>query len=57
MSGKKSSAIWQFIKFGLVGAFNTVVSYTVYSVCYYILHTNVHIGNIADFVISVFSAF
>ncbi len=49
--------IKQFIKFGLVGVSNTVVSYTVYSACYYLLHTNVHVANILGFVISVFNAY
>lgn len=47
----------QFIKFGLVGAFNTVLNYVIYSVCYHLLHTNVHVANITGFVLSVFSAF
>ena len=46
----KWAAIWQFIKFGLVGVSNTIVSYAVYSICYYALKTNVHI-------ISVLNAF
>lgn len=54
---RKLSGLWQFIKFGMVGVCNTVVSYTVYSVCYYVFHTSVHIGNIMGFIISVFSAF
>ena len=53
----KWAAIWQFIKFGMVGAMNTVVSYAVYSVCYYGLKTNVHIANIMGFIISVLNAF
>lgn len=54
---KKFAAFWQLIKFGLVGVCNTLVSYTVYSVCYHLLHTNVHVANITGFVISVFTAF
>lgn len=58
MKDKRTFAeLWQFIKFGLVGAFNTIVNYTIYSICYYVFHTSVHIGNIMGFVISVFSAF
>lgn len=54
---RKWTALWQLIKFGLVGVSNTVVSYVVYSVCYYVLHTNVHVANIAGFIISVLNAY
>lgn len=53
----KHAGFWQLIKFGLVGVCNTVVSYTVYSVCYHVFHTGVHMANIMGFVISVFTAF
>ncbi len=53
----KWEAIWQFIKFGMIGAMNTLINYGVYSFCYYVLKTNVHIGNFFGFTISVFSAF
>ena len=54
---KKYAGLWQLIKFGLVGVCNTIVSYTVYSVCYHVFHTSVHVANITGFVISVFTAF
>lgn len=54
---KKHAGLWQLIKFGLVGVCNTIVSYTVYSVCYHVFHTGVHVANIMGFVISVFTAF
>ncbi len=57
VKNKKLAALWQFVKFGLVGAFNTVFNYVIYTFCYYVLHTGVHIANIAGFVITVFSAF
>lgn len=53
----KWAALWQFIKFGMVGALNTVVSYVVYSVCYYAFHTNVHVANIMGFILSVLNAY
>ena len=28
------AVLWQFIKFGLVGAFNTVLNYLIYNFCY-----------------------
>lgn len=57
IKNKKLAALWQFVKFGLVGAFNTVFNYVIYTFCYYVLHTGVHIANIAGFVITVFSAY
>lgn len=54
---KKLAALWQFIKFGLVGVSNTVVSYVTYSLCYYAFHTNEHIANIVGFIISVLNAY
>lgn len=53
----KWAALWQFIKFGMVGVMNTVVSYAVYSICYYAFHTNVHVANITGFIISVLNAY
>lgn len=50
-------SILQFIKFGLVGVSNTIVSYSVYAVCCFIIGTNVHVANVAGFIISVFWAF
>ena len=62
---KGLAAFWQFIKFGLVGVSNTVVSYVTYSLVYYwILGSapmvdgiRVQIANVAGFVISVLNAY
>lgn len=62
---KGLAALWQFIKFGLVGVSNTVVSYVTYSLVYYwILGSapmvdgiRVQIANVAGFVISVLNAY
>lgn len=54
---KGLAALWQFIKFGLVGVSNTVVSYVTYSICYYVFHSNVHVANIIGFIISVLNAY
>lgn len=59
---KGIALLWQFIKFGLVGAMNTVVSYVTYTLVYYLLRDRfgdaaMHIGNIAGFVISVLNAY
>lgn len=48
---------WQFIKFGLVGISNTIVSYAVYCISYYLFHTNVYVANILGFIISVLNAY
>lgn len=53
----KLGGLWQFIKFGMVGVMNTIVNYTVYSICYYVFHANVHVANVMGFIISVFTAF
>ena len=53
----KKKTFLQFIKFGLVGIGNTIVSYTVYSVCYYLFHANVHVCNIMGFILSVLFAY
>lgn len=59
MAEQKSrfAALIQFIKFGLVGAFNTVLNYLIYNLVYYLIVPNVHAANLCGFVISVFSAF
>lgn len=53
----KKSNLKQFIKFALVGASNTIISYIVYSICYHGFNTNVHIANISGFVLSVLNAY
>lgn len=54
---KGKATFWQFIKFGMVGVVNTVVSYVTYSICYYVFHTNAHVANIVGFIISVLNAY
>lgn len=62
---KGLAAFWQFIKFGLVGVSNTVVSYVTYSLVYYWVFgasamaddIKVQIANVAGFVISVLNAY
>lgn len=57
MENTKRSVLLQFIKFGLVGAFNTVLNYAIYNIVYHLIVPNVHVANVCGFVISVFSAF
>ena len=50
-------AIIQFIKFGTVGAINTVLSYAITNGAYYLLRLHEQISNIIAFVITVFISF
>lgn len=50
-------ALIQFIKFGTVGAINTVLSYVITNGAYYLLHLHEQISNIIAFVITVFISF
>lgn len=56
MNEVKTRSFWQFIKFGLVGCFNTVLSYIVYALC---VKLNIHylIANIVGFVVGVLNAY
>ena len=49
--------IIQFIKFGIVGGINTVLSYAITNGGYYLLHLNEQVSNIIAFVITVFISF
>jgi putative flippase GtrA len=50
---KKYQTLWQFIKFALVGASNTVVNLIVYMTFCHIIGTNVHVANVTAFMVSV----
>lgn len=52
----KNSTFLQFIKFGLVGVSNTVISYVTYVVCVYV---GMHyiLANIVSFIISVLNSY
>ena len=47
----KETAIIQFIKFGMVGALNTVLSYVITNGSYYVLHLGAQASNIIAFII------
>ena len=47
----------QFLKFGIVGAINTILSYVITNGCYYLLSLNEQFSNIIAFVITVFISF
>ena len=52
----KETAI-QFLKFGVIGAMNTVLSYAITNTGYYVFHLNEQICNIIAFTITVFISF
>ena len=47
----------QFIKFGIIGFMNTVISYAITNSCYYLLHLHEQISNLIAFIITVFISF
>ena len=54
---KLNDTFVQFLKFGIVGAINTVSSYIITNFCYYLLHLHEQISNAIAFVITVFISF
>ena len=54
---KIKDLIVQFIKFGLVGGLNTVISYAITNAGYYVLNLHAQICNIIAFIITVFISF
>ncbi len=54
---KLKNTIEQFIKFGIVGFINTVLTYLISNGCYYILYLHEQISNFFAFVITVFISF
>lgn len=47
----------QFLKFGMVGAVNTILSYLITNTCYYALHLHEQISNLISFLITVLVSF
>ena len=50
-------SLLQFIKFGIVGVSNTLISLAVYWLCFYSLHLHYQLSNLIAFVISVTNAY
>ena len=48
---------WQFIKFGIVGASNTLISLGVYYLCFNLFHMHYQLANLLGFVVSVTNAY
>lgn len=54
---KKVEALVQFVKFGIVGGFNTIFSYVIVNVMFYAWGIHEQIGNITAFIITVFISY
>lgn len=54
---KKAEGLIQFVKFGIVGGFNTIFSYVIVNVMYYAWGIHEQIGNATAFVITVFISY
>ena len=54
---KFKNILIQFIKFGIVGAINTVLSYAITNLCFYLLHWHAQVSNLIAFIITVFISF
>ena len=57
MKKKLKELIKQFIKFGIVGAINTVLSYAITNINFYVLNLHAQVSNIIAFIITVFISF
>lgn len=53
----KYAPLLQFVKFGLVGVSNTLISLLVYYLCYYALHFPYQLSNFLGFLVSVINAY
>lgn len=53
----KWGSLIQFVKFGIVGVSNTLISLGVYWVCFYLLHIHYQLSNLIAFIISVTNAY
>ena len=54
---KLKGLVIQFMKFGMVGAINTILSYGITNGMYYLFHLNEQMSNIIAFTITVFISF
>ena len=57
LNKKLVDLIKQFIKFGIVGAINTVLSYAITNLSFYILNLHAQLSNTIAFIITVFISF
>jgi putative flippase GtrA len=54
---KHKQLVMQFVKFGIVGVINTVLSYLITNGCYYALSLHEQISNIIAFLIAFVKQF
>ena len=54
---KLKNLLIQFIKFGLVGAINTILSYLITNIAFYVIGLHEQVSNIIAFIITVFISF
>lgn len=50
-------SVIQFVKFGIVGISNTLISLGVYWLCFYLLHMHYQLSNLIAFIVSVTNAY
>lgn len=53
----KCASLVQFVKFGIVGVSNTLISLGVYQLCLHVFHTHYQVANVISFVVSVTNAY
>ena len=51
------ASVIQFVKFGIVGVSNTLISLGVYWLCYYVFGWHYQVSNVVSFVVSVSNAY
>lgn len=56
-SDARFAALLQFVKFGIVGLSNTLISLGVYYVCFYLLRMHYQLANVLSFLVSVTNAY
>lgn len=56
-ANKTNKGLPQFIKFAMVGLFNTFLTIAVYNLFYHVFNASYHFANVMAFIISVFSAY
>lgn len=54
---KNKQTLSQFIKFCIVGTFNTGLDFTILNLLYLVLHINIYVSNTASFFLSTTSAY
>lgn len=53
----KSASLWQFVKFGIVGISNTLLSLATYQLCLHALGLHYQFSNVLAFIVSVTNSY